>query len=538
MEPKMAEKPRTPNLVLRRIREEERQETRNEFADALAQVAARLGESVMPSERYIAHLEDGDVRYPGPAYRRVLIELCGRPITDLGYPSRYPAIPEAVLGDDESSLIRPVGVSSGVLAVHGALDSVPAWAAAGTGDIAESSEWPLWFGVKLAQLIALVDDWHEPTVQFDSLQDLLHQEILMFDATRPESQRSADAFHVISRRNTLITLAALPLALRRLGTESAGVTGSSSATDYFLSRCAASLTACWHLLRGSDLPTVSQMLGSYMVALESAARQRSRYQQAAARLASQAHRICGIIALHRDQLRMREYHCKQALHYAAIASDVSSQASALISLASTYYYSSSPDRAAEVYEEALGLGSQMPPLQKSRVHAELSVVYGQLRREQDAIRSAGLSEDLYPDDPENDRSFLYAEFTPASLTLENGLAYTALAEQYPGRRYQDKAEEIFSRLDGTTSAVPDRIRLEIINHQARTAVLRNDLDSFEIFIRRAVNGFTMLDSRQRQRELETAWQYALEAWPDEPRLRALGQGVHSAGSLATRENAT
>jgi transcriptional regulator with XRE-family HTH domain len=76
---------RVPNLILRRIREQERNETRSEFAEALAQTAREIGESVEPSERYIARLEDGDIRYPHPAYRRVLVELCGRSMSELGF---------------------------------------------------------------------------------------------------------------------------------------------------------------------------------------------------------------------------------------------------------------------------------------------------------------------------------------------------------------------------------------------------------------------------------------------------------------------
>jgi hypothetical protein len=76
-----------PNLILRRIREEERQETRSEFADSLAAKAREIGESVQPSERYVARLEDGDIRYPHPAYRRVLVALCERPMSELGFRS-------------------------------------------------------------------------------------------------------------------------------------------------------------------------------------------------------------------------------------------------------------------------------------------------------------------------------------------------------------------------------------------------------------------------------------------------------------------
>jgi len=76
---------RAPNLILRRIREEERHETRSEFAAALERTAREIGESVQPSERYVARLEDGDIRYPHPAYRRALVELCGRPMSELGF---------------------------------------------------------------------------------------------------------------------------------------------------------------------------------------------------------------------------------------------------------------------------------------------------------------------------------------------------------------------------------------------------------------------------------------------------------------------
>jgi tetratricopeptide (TPR) repeat protein len=83
----MSDRQKVPNLTLRRVRETERRETRAEFADALARKAAELGEAVSPSERYVARLEDGDIRRPHPAYRRVLAALCGRPITELGFTS-------------------------------------------------------------------------------------------------------------------------------------------------------------------------------------------------------------------------------------------------------------------------------------------------------------------------------------------------------------------------------------------------------------------------------------------------------------------
>ncbi|HEV2375168.1 MAG TPA: hypothetical protein VGS19_23790, partial [Streptosporangiaceae bacterium] len=81
--------PKVPNLILRCIREEQRHETRAEFAEALTRKAEELGEPIFPTERSVARLERGEVRYPGVKYRRVLSALCGLPISELGFESAY-----------------------------------------------------------------------------------------------------------------------------------------------------------------------------------------------------------------------------------------------------------------------------------------------------------------------------------------------------------------------------------------------------------------------------------------------------------------
>src|SRR6266851_421656 len=147
MEPKVTDELRVPNVALRRVREEERHESRSEFADALARVARKLGEPVTPSERYIARLEDGEVRYPNPAYRRVLMELCGRPISELGFTRQR----RRNTGDDsEASLIAP-GTSSSSSSAAPARGPLESWFS-GT-DLIMVSEWPVWFRTRLAHLI-------------------------------------------------------------------------------------------------------------------------------------------------------------------------------------------------------------------------------------------------------------------------------------------------------------------------------------------------------------------------------------------------
>ena len=136
-------------------------------------------------------------------------------------------------------------------------------------------EWPAWFGVRLAHLITVTDSWHDPS-QLGSLQSLLNQEILMSDAAVPHDQNQLGALHALSRRQALMTLAALPAALVRPVTTARMSLSGAGGPELFLARCAASLASCWHLLRGSDLPGVEQLLSAYLLPLEAAARRSSR----------------------------------------------------------------------------------------------------------------------------------------------------------------------------------------------------------------------------------------------------------------------
>lgn len=506
---------RQPNLLLLQARQRRRSPSgsgrvmsRQELSD---EVNACLygGSGVGPhvggiDSKYIGKLERGVYRWPNENYRRAFRKVLNvASDADLGFFVTRRSRQELALA---TSAIQPT--PSPLVAAAAVVHDDPASAPDGT-------DWPAWFGLRLARALSTVHSW--AGAPSDALQTLLHQEILMFDASAPYV--APPAFET-SRRQALITIAALPLAL---GTPPAHPP-TTAAIELLLAQCGASLTACWHLLKGSDLDTVDRLLTGYLTQLQSLARRPSKYQRVAARLASQGHRISGIIALHRNHIWAREHYCKQAVEYAALARDVPSHVSALISLASTYFYQSDPVRAVTAYERALALDADMTPLQRSRTRAELAVIYGQLGRERETLASAELAEQLYPDLPEHDSSYLYAEFTKASLTLEQGLAYAALARRHPDRGYQQTAADIFSRIDRTTNAaIPDRIRYEIINHQASTAVLLGDLEAFGDYLTRGARGAMLLGSKQRTKEVQTAWRLANQAWPTEPTLKALGR---------------
>jgi hypothetical protein len=84
--------PRVPNSVLRAIRENERRESRAEFAEAMARLARETGAEVYPDENYVLRLESGRITWPHRTYRNILEKLCGRPARALGFaPSSRPA---------------------------------------------------------------------------------------------------------------------------------------------------------------------------------------------------------------------------------------------------------------------------------------------------------------------------------------------------------------------------------------------------------------------------------------------------------------
>jgi hypothetical protein len=83
------ERAKAPNLVLRRIREVERRETREEFAAAVVIAGRQLGDKHLGCDaRLVARWEDGDVACPRPAYQRALEALTGRPFAELGFRQR------------------------------------------------------------------------------------------------------------------------------------------------------------------------------------------------------------------------------------------------------------------------------------------------------------------------------------------------------------------------------------------------------------------------------------------------------------------
>lgn len=175
-----------------------------------------------------------------------------------------------------------------------------------------------------------------------------------------------------------------------------------------------------------------------------------------------------------------------------------------------------------MYEKALISKDRVSPLLLSRLYVELSVVYAQMKQKQQALRYLCLAQETYPDNPENDSSFLYAEFSLPSLFMEIGRTYLALTQHYPEEQYSRQAWNTFSQVEKQpTILVPERIRVETLNYQAKTAVALRNLDLLCKYLEQGACGAKSLSSEKRRREAIEIYREAKSIWPNEMRVKEL-----------------
>ncbi len=370
-----------------------------------------------------------------------------------------------------------------------------------------------WVGIRSAHIMSLIHQWSKHTTSYAILQGLLNREIAMFDIL--QDTFGGDAF-VLSRRQALISLAALPTMFASL----LQAQPFALVLEEFLPQCAASITACWHLARGKEFLLVEKLLTHYLPTLSDLAHQPTIYQAGAANLASQGSRLMAILALHRNNPFARTAYQDQAIHFAELASAPDLLTAALISRA---YYDNDPVIASMLYQRGLALKEQLSPLILSKLYAELAVESARQAQETEALAYIQLAQQSYPSDPEHEPAFLYAEFSPASLTKEKGFTYLTLAQHDHSHKYGQRAWDTFTEVGNSqvSPLLPTRVYYEIVNYQAGAALALKDLDAFCLRLEQGIAGAKLLQSEQRRQEALLLYKNARTLWPDEAQLHPL-----------------
>ncbi len=299
----------------------------------------------------------------------------------------------------------------------------------------------------------------------------------------------------------------------------------SIAPEEFLPQCASSLKACWHLLHNKGLISASEVLATYIPTLMTLTFHPSKYQETAASLATQAKILQAVLAMHRLDLSAREMHCLEAVRCGRLSGDRGLLAAALMYVGYTYTYCiSRPEKAVIYYEEAIqALGSEISLL-RSDIYIGLADVYAKMQDEQKALESITLAQNHFPQYPEQDSRFLYADCKWSELYQWEGKTYLDLAQHYPSSGYYKKAFAAFTH-SAALQPVRDLSTSETMLNQAEAARGLGDLEHYENCLREGALKGLSAGSQKRYNEAYTIFQQTPKKWLKEKPMRDLASAV-------------
>lgn len=385
----------------------------------------------------------------------------------------------------------------------------------------EAQDWPTWFGLKLAQLLA-----DGATLDGQLGLCLAHQERLDQELKRMKPHPD-DAAYTQSRRQALVTLAALPITLL-LPFQQGRL--STALMDQFLVHCAKSITACWHLLKGNEFAAIEEVVPRYLPALTTILRHSSTYQSIAAHHVTQCYLLMTMVKRHRwHDLKAGAWNSQQAVFYSEAAEDCNLTIAVLKQSADTFYHARCYADMLRSYQQAVhsintaSSSIEIPPLLRCRIYAGLADAYAKNGQIDEAQQSLQLLRDTFPAYLVNSHIPLYADCSVHSLYLWEGLTLLDSGKQTQQLHYYQQAQTVFTKAEQfpTPLAIPERTRLEIITHQAATAIGLGDMDQFREYIEKGANGNRVLGSRKRRRELIEVYTQGASVWPHEASVQDL-----------------
>ncbi|MBV9256590.1 MAG: helix-turn-helix transcriptional regulator [Ktedonobacteraceae bacterium] len=279
------------------------------------------------------------------------------------------------------------------------------------------------------------------------------------------------------------------------------------------------LTTCQDLSNGTELEVAEGLLSKFLPRLRTLA----PYQPEIARLAAQGLQLKSILVAHHLKIDDKVTLCQQAVEHARQANDPDVLISALLELAVALQYDKQPAKALQAYQEAQFYSNQASPVLQARAYVETGAALARCGRQQEALFYLGLAYDTLPDHPEDDPTFAISDFCgPYALSLYDGFIHLDMGK--PGRAWS--GFEKF-KTHPSTFPVPERIRLEIVNHQGRAAIMDKDLDRYIICLEDGLSGAITLKSKKRYNEALSIYRQDVPTgWYKEPRLKDLAEEYH------------
>jgi DNA-binding SARP family transcriptional activator len=274
--------------------------------------------------------------------------------------------------------------------------------------------------------------------------------------------------------------------------------------------------ACWRLMKGSEIFVVQSVLSTWLPVLDTLIKQPSKLQKKLASLAAQGYILAGLVAVLQRKYDGAEWCCKQAIEYSRLAEDYNLLVASLKHLAAKYNSAKYTLLTLHTYQEALPLVSYVSPLLCSRIYLGLALSYAQCKQKHEADYYFGLAQESFPEYPEDDVSFLYADCGRSSLNHYGGLMYLEFDQP-------ERAWEIFSEVEELKSkiVVPERTLIEIVNCQAEAAVAQQNMELACIHIQAGVAGALRLNSAKRFHDTFSVYQKMCSLWSHEQKVKQL-----------------
>jgi DNA-binding SARP family transcriptional activator len=279
------------------------------------------------------------------------------------------------------------------------------------------------------------------------------------------------------------------------------------------------IDACWQLSKGNELALAEKLLPVYLSKVVPLAQQPSPYQQKAINLAAQGFRLSGLLAFHRNNVQVQDLYYQQAAQYSRLSGDASLLISSLRSLGNLHYYGDQYSQALHAYQDALQHVKNVSPLQQASVYMSLAVAYAHMDQSQNALMYVGLAHDVFPDYPETDPSFSFAEFDRSQMILWEGIMCTRLGQT-------QQALAIFGCIEQPDFSASERLSIEIMNQRAKAAIFAGDVEQGVAYVKTGLVGAKALGSQRRYSEAYENFQQMRLLWPHEQRVTELGELLH------------
>ena len=373
------------------------------------------------------------------------------------------------------------------------------------------------------------EDTLSPPIRFTSEQVVsLLQSLASGDITMAhfDPQRRAALLHLLS---TAGTLAVIPQALadpepwERLSASLA----KPANLDAAMLQHFESLTAmCWKLSNAGQLQLAEQVLASFLPQFLHLAPSHAQ----AACLASEGLRLQSILVAHQLKLADKVMLCQQAVVYAKQSNDYPMIVAALHELGSAFRYVQQDESLLRVSQEMLSYCRYVPAGLQARAYIAAAEAFSRCGRIREAELYIQLAYETFPDQVEYDL-ITYAHANIFSIGLYEGLAY--LSQGKGDKAFNTFGGKLFEgRLTGyqSMSALPERIRLEITNHQGKAAILSNNLEEYARCLEEGLTGAIALKSQKRFQEAVTIFRQEVpQQWHNEPLLKDVAERFQLVG---------